>query len=139
MVLAFRRRGSVIPICLYLLVGGSMKERTSGLGDRLRLRDGDSIIESSARGNLLLLAAFLLLILELDEVYFTLLLDIYLFRHIHAGIEEIMADYVHQGMTRNWISILLGSFFFIVMKDVFPFPSRLFYHEWNNPMVDRPI
>ena len=59
-----------------------------------------------------------------DEVYLTLLPDIYSFRHIHAGIEEIMADHVHQGMTRNWISILLFSFFFIVMKDVFPFPSR---------------
>nr|QXE43804.1 succinate dehydrogenase cytochrome subunit 4 [Cephalotaxus sinensis]BDG69796.1 succinate dehydrogenase cytochrome subunit 4 [Cephalotaxus harringtonia var. wilsoniana] len=163
MVLAFRRRGLVIPICLYLLVGGSMKGRTSGLGNEsclyiervgrgrtsglgelsltARLGDGDSIIESSARGNLPLYIYILvfaaLLISELDEVYPTLLSDIYSFRHIHAGIEEIMADHVHQGMTRNWISILLGSFFFIVMKDVFPFPSRLFHHEWNNPMVDR--
>nr|YP_010035362.1 succinate dehydrogenase subunit 4 [Ageratum conyzoides]QQQ87759.1 succinate dehydrogenase subunit 4 [Ageratum conyzoides] len=31
MVLAFCRRGSVIPICLYLLVGRYMKERISGL------------------------------------------------------------------------------------------------------------
>nr|UYK51774.1 succinate dehydrogenase subunit 4 [Paphiopedilum micranthum] len=31
MVLAFCRRGSVIPICLYLLVGRYMKERLSGL------------------------------------------------------------------------------------------------------------
>lgn len=31
MVLAFCRRGSVIPICLYLLVGRYMKERNSGL------------------------------------------------------------------------------------------------------------
>ncbi|KAF1868201.1 hypothetical protein Lal_00018720 [Lupinus albus] len=31
MVLAFCRRGSVIPICLYLLVGRYMKERKSGL------------------------------------------------------------------------------------------------------------
>uniref|UniRef100_UPI0030DE131A succinate dehydrogenase subunit 4 n=1 Tax=Aechmea fasciata TaxID=326768 RepID=UPI0030DE131A len=31
MVLAFCRCGSVIPICLYLLVGRYMKERISGL------------------------------------------------------------------------------------------------------------
>nr|YP_010990202.1 succinate dehydrogenase subunit 4 [Pontederia crassipes]WOW96097.1 succinate dehydrogenase subunit 4 [Pontederia crassipes] len=38
MVLAFCRRGSVIPICLYLLVGRYMKERISGL----RLEDKEN-------------------------------------------------------------------------------------------------
>nr|QXE44036.1 succinate dehydrogenase cytochrome subunit 4 [Metasequoia glyptostroboides] len=155
MVLAFRRRGSVIPICLYPLVGRSTKGRIidrGGLGNESLLAGRGRIIDRGGLGyelfsgteitrdrkrSLLFAASLLPLMIISDEVYLTLLPDIYSFRHIHAGIEEIMADHVHQGMTRNWISILLGSFFFIVMKDVFPFPSRLFHHEWNNPMVDR--
>ncbi|KAH9769573.1 cytochrome c oxidase subunit 3 [Citrus sinensis] len=39
--------------------------------------------------------------------------------HVIIGIEEIMADYVHQEMTRNWILIYLRLFLLIVIKDVF--------------------
>nr|QXE43836.1 succinate dehydrogenase cytochrome subunit 4 [Cunninghamia lanceolata]BDG69815.1 succinate dehydrogenase cytochrome subunit 4 [Cunninghamia lanceolata var. konishii] len=155
MVLAFRRRGSVIPICLYPLVGRSTKGRIidrGGLGNesllagRVRIIDRGGLgyelfsgteITRDRKGSFLVAASLLPLMIISDEVYLTLLPDIYSFWHISAGIEEIMADHVHQGMTRNWISILLGSFFLIVIKDVFPFPSRLFHHEWNNPMVDR--
>jgi len=44
-----------------------------------------------------------------------------LFWHINEGIEEIMADYVHQEMTRNLMKVFLRLFFLIVMKDVFSF------------------
>ncbi|CAE6053858.1 unnamed protein product [Arabidopsis arenosa] len=38
--------------------------------------------------------------------------------HIHEGMEEILADYVHQEMTRNLIVISLGLFQIIVFKDI---------------------
>nr|BDG69867.1 succinate dehydrogenase cytochrome subunit 4 [Pseudotsuga sinensis var. wilsoniana] len=112
MVPAFRRRGSVIPICPYLLVGRSMKRRTSGL------RNESSGTERTGLFRRITAASPLPLII-ISKVFSTLIPDIYLFRHINVGIEEIMADHVHQGMTRNWIFIYLGSFLFIVIKDVF--------------------
>nr|YP_010938908.1 succinate dehydrogenase subunit 4 [Dystaenia takesimana]YP_010938957.1 succinate dehydrogenase subunit 4 [Dystaenia ibukiensis]WLE73725.1 succinate dehydrogenase subunit 4 [Dystaenia takesimana]WLE73774.1 succinate dehydrogenase subunit 4 [Dystaenia ibukiensis]WNL53724.1 succinate dehydrogenase subunit 4 [Angelica biserrata] len=39
MVLAFCRRGSVIPICLYLLVGRYMKKRNNRLKEARRQRE----------------------------------------------------------------------------------------------------
>nr|BDC46358.1 succinate dehydrogenase cytochrome subunit 4 [Gnetum hainanense] len=57
--------------------------------------------------------------LLISKVFSTFPPYILIFRHINVGIEEIMADHVHQGMTRNWIFIYLGSFLFIVIKDVF--------------------
>lgn len=38
---------------------------------------------------------------------------------INEGIEEIISDYVHQEMTRNWILVYLRFLFLIVIKDVF--------------------
>lgn len=38
--------------------------------------------------------------------------------HINEGMEEILADYVHQEMTRNLMVISLRLFQFIVIKDV---------------------
>lgn len=117
MVLAFRRRGSVIPICIYLSVGGSMMGRTSGL------RNESSGLLSGRTGLFRrILAASLLPLIIISKVFSTFLLNISLFRHIHVGIQEIMADYVHQGMTRNWIFIYPGPFFLIIIKDVFLFP-----------------
>ncbi|XP_024010842.1 succinate dehydrogenase subunit 4, mitochondrial [Eutrema salsugineum] len=46
---------------------------------------------------------------------------IHLLYHINEGMEEILADYVHQEMTRNLMVISLGLFQFIVLKDVFLF------------------
>ncbi|KAK9187596.1 hypothetical protein WN944_018994 [Citrus x changshan-huyou] len=50
-----------------------------------------------------------------DVVWLFLFVSIYWW----GGIEEIMADYVHQEMTRNWILIYLRLFLLIVIKDVF--------------------
>ncbi|KAL0720256.1 hypothetical protein Bca4012_034855 [Brassica carinata] len=41
--------------------------------------------------------------------------------HINAGMEEVLADYVHQEMTRNLMVISLGLFQIIVIKDVVVF------------------
>ncbi|KAJ0239933.1 Succinate dehydrogenase subunit 4 [Hirschfeldia incana] len=41
--------------------------------------------------------------------------------HINAGMEEVLADYVHQEMTRNLMVISLGLFQIIVIKDVIVF------------------
>ncbi|KAF8106939.1 hypothetical protein N665_0129s0009 [Sinapis alba] len=41
--------------------------------------------------------------------------------HINAGMEEVLADYVHQELTRNLIVISLGLFQIIVIKDVIVF------------------
>ncbi|KAI5639081.1 hypothetical protein M9H77_00479 [Catharanthus roseus] len=49
----------------------------------------------------------------------TFLPNLSLFWHINEGIEEIMADHVHQEMTRNWILVYLRLFLLIVIKDVF--------------------
>nr|BDC46199.1 succinate dehydrogenase cytochrome subunit 4 [Agathis dammara] len=119
MVLALRRRGVVIPICLYLLVGGSMRGRTSGL------RNESSGTERTGLFRIII-AASLLPPSIISKVSSTFPPNILLFRHIHVGIEEIMADYAHQGMTRNLIFIYLGPFLFIVIKDVFPFLFGLF-------------
>ncbi|CAN8314301.1 unnamed protein product [Cochlearia groenlandica] len=51
----------------------------------------------------------------------TFLPKTHLLYHINQGMEEILADYVHQEMTRNLMVISLGLFQFIVIKDVFLF------------------
>uniref|UniRef100_A0A6N2L8N4 Cytochrome c oxidase subunit 3 n=1 Tax=Salix viminalis TaxID=40686 RepID=A0A6N2L8N4_SALVM len=57
-------------------------------------------------------AALLLpLIIIYKKVSSTFLPNLSLFWHINEGIEEIMADYVHQEMTRNWILVYLRLFF----------------------------
>nr|QXE43907.1 succinate dehydrogenase cytochrome subunit 4 [Cycas revoluta] len=112
MVPAFRRRGSVIPICPYLLVGRSMKERTSGL------RNESSETERTGLFQRITAASPPPLII-ISKVPSTSLPNISLFRHINVGIEEIMADHVHQEMTQNWILIYLRLFLLIVIKEVF--------------------
>ena len=57
--------------------------------------------------------------LYLDGPFSILLLNLSLFWHIYKGIEEIMADHVHQEMTRNLILVYLRLFLLIVIKDVF--------------------
>ena len=107
-----------------------MKRRTSGL------RNESSGTERTGLFRRITAASPPPLII-ISKVFSTFLPDIYLFRHIHVGIEEIMADYVHQGMTRNWIFIYLGSFFFIVIKDVFLFFSFLFLTNGITQWIDR--
>jgi len=122
MVLAFCRRGSVIPICLYLLVGRYMKELVSGLRNSSSKTKRTGLFQR-------ITAAFLLpLIIIYKKVSSTFLPNLSVFWHINSGIEEIMADHVHQEMTRNWILVYLRLFLLIVIKDVFlsliSFPNK---------------
>jgi hypothetical protein len=66
-------------------------------------------------------AAFLFPFLIISQVSFTFLLVLSLFWHILVGIEDIIADYVHQEMTRNLILVSLRLCLLIVIKDVFLF------------------
>ncbi|KAL5715066.1 hypothetical protein ACHQM5_016947 [Ranunculus cassubicifolius] len=40
------------------------------------------------------------------------------FWHMNQGIEEILKDYVHQEVTREWFSLQLRLFSIILMKDL---------------------
>lgn len=90
-----------------------MKERKSGL------RNESS--KTKRIGLLQRITAALLLpfIIIYKRVSSTFLPNLSLFWHTNEGIEEIMADYVHQEMTRNWILVYLRLFLLIVIKDVF--------------------
>nr|YP_009306097.1 succinate dehydrogenase subunit 4 [Corchorus capsularis]AOO95935.1 succinate dehydrogenase subunit 4 [Corchorus capsularis] len=115
MVLAFCRRGSVIPICLYLLVGRYMKERNSGLKNESSKKKRIGLFQR-------ITAAFPLpLIIIYKKVSSTFLTNLFLLWHINSGIEEILADHVHQEITRNWILVQLKLFFFFVIKEFFLF------------------
>nr|AEN56099.1 succinate dehydrogenase subunit 4 [Cucumis melo subsp. melo]AZP40298.1 succinate dehydrogenase subunit 4 [Cucumis melo var. momordica]UGV21741.1 succinate dehydrogenase subunit 4 [Cucumis melo subsp. agrestis] len=122
MVLAFCRRGSVIPICLYLLVGRYMKELVSGL------RNSSSKTKRTGLFQRITAAFPLPFIIIYHKVSSTFLPNLSLFWHINSGIEEIMADHVHQEMTRNWILVYLRLFLFISIKDLFlaliSFPNK---------------
>ena len=90
-----------------------MKERNSGL------RNESSKTKRIGLFQRITAALLLPLIIIYKKVSSTFLLNLSLFWHINEGIEEIMADYVHQEMTRNWILIYLRLFLLIVIKDVF--------------------
>nr|YP_010881174.1 succinate dehydrogenase subunit 4 [Pellia epiphylla]WIA66717.1 succinate dehydrogenase subunit 4 [Pellia epiphylla var. borealis]QDE10594.1 succinate dehydrogenase subunit 4 [Pellia epiphylla]WIA66676.1 succinate dehydrogenase subunit 4 [Pellia epiphylla]WIA66758.1 succinate dehydrogenase subunit 4 [Pellia epiphylla var. borealis]WIA66799.1 succinate dehydrogenase subunit 4 [Pellia epiphylla] len=64
-------------------------------------------------------AASLIPTILIANVSTPILLNILLFWHIHVGIEEILADYVHHEVTRNWILILIRVFRCIIIKYVF--------------------
>jgi succinate dehydrogenase hydrophobic anchor subunit len=64
-------------------------------------------------------AASLIPIILISNVSTLILLNILLFWHIHVGIEEILTDYVHHEITRNWILILFRVFCLIIIKYVF--------------------
>ncbi len=66
-------------------------------------------------------AAFLIPTILIANVSTLILLNILLFWHIHVGIKEILVDYVHHEVTRNWILILLRVFCLIIIKYVFVF------------------
>nr|YP_008802494.1 succinate dehydrogenase subunit 4 [Asclepias syriaca]AGZ63029.1 succinate dehydrogenase subunit 4 [Asclepias syriaca] len=127
MVLAFCRRGLVIPICLYLLVGRYMKERISGLRNESSKTKRTGLFQR-------ITAAFLLPLIIIYK-FSTFLLNLSLFWHINSGIEEIMADYVHQEMTRNFILVYLRLFLLIVIKDVFL--SLVFFLNKSKNLMDR--
>lgn len=90
-----------------------MKERKSGL------RNESSKTKRIGLFQRITAALLLPLIIIYKKVSSTFLPNLSLFWHINEGIEEIMADYVHQEMTRNWILVYLRLFLLIVIKDVF--------------------
>ena len=90
-----------------------MKERKSGL------RNESSKTKRTGLFQRITAALLLPLIIIYKKVSSTFLPNLSLFWHINEGIEEIMADYVHQEMTRNWILVYLRLFLLIVIKDVF--------------------
>jgi succinate dehydrogenase hydrophobic anchor subunit len=57
----------------------------------------------------------------ISNVSTLILLNMLLFHHINVGIEEILTDYVHHEITRNWILILFRVFCLIIIKYVFLF------------------
>nr|AND51082.1 succinate dehydrogenase subunit 4 [Eosphagnum rigescens] len=63
-------------------------------------------------------ATFLVPTILIANVSTLILLNILLFWHIYVGIEEILTDYVHHEITRNWILILLRVFCLISIKYV---------------------
>ena len=90
-----------------------MKERISGLRNESSKTKRTGLFQR-------ITAAFLLpLIIIYKKVSSTFLPNLSIFWHINEGIEEIMADHVHQEMTRNWILVYLRLFLLIVIKDVF--------------------
>ena len=99
-----------------------MKERISGLKNESSKTKRTGLFQR-------ITAAFPLpLIIIYNKVSSTFLPNLSLFWHINEGIEEIMADHVHQEMTRNWILVSLRLFLLIVIKDVFlsliSFPNK---------------
>ena len=99
-----------------------MKERKSGLRNESSKTKRTGLFQR-------ITAAFPLpLIIIYKKVSSTFLPNLSLFWHINEGIEEIMADHVHQEMTRNWILVYLRLFLLIVIKDVFlslvSFPNK---------------
>lgn len=106
-----------------------MKERNSGLRNESSKTKRTGLFQR-------ITAAFLLpLIIIYKKVSSTFLLNLSLFWHINEGIEEIMADYVHQEMTRNWIFVYLRLFLLIVIKDVFL--SLVFFLNKSKNLMDR--
>ncbi|XP_058744260.1 succinate dehydrogenase subunit 4, mitochondrial-like [Vicia villosa] len=86
------------------------KERNSGLRNQ-------GI--KTKREQLLKVTAVVPLLLVYPNAYSLLAANFFVFWHINAGIEEILADYVHHEMTREFIFISLRLFLIIAIKDVF--------------------
>ncbi|XP_058760630.1 uncharacterized protein LOC131633972 [Vicia villosa] len=86
------------------------KERNSGLRNQ-------GI--KTKREQLLKVTAVVPLLLVYPNAYSLLAANFFVLWHINAGIEEILADYVHHEMTREFIFISLRLFLIIAIKDVF--------------------
>ena len=90
-----------------------MKERKSSLRNESSKTKGIGLWK---RITAALLLPYLLIYKTLSSTFLPIFS---LFCHIRAGIKEIMADYVHQEMTRKWILISLKLFVVIVIKEIF--------------------
>lgn len=98
-----------------------MKERISGLRNESSKTKRTGLFQR-------ITAAFPPPFLIISQVSFTSLPVLSLFWHILVGIEDIIADHVHQEMTRNLILVYLRLCLLIVIKDVFlslvSFPNK---------------
>ncbi|CAL0327692.1 unnamed protein product [Lupinus luteus] len=83
-----------------------------------RRKEGNSGLKTK-REQLLKATALVPLLLIYPNAYSLLAANLFVFWHIRAGIEEILADYVHQEMTREFVMISFKLFLIIAMKDVF--------------------
>ncbi|RYR46772.1 hypothetical protein Ahy_A07g032587 isoform C [Arachis hypogaea] len=92
-------------------------------GDSIQRKERDSGLRNvgpkTKREQLLKATALVPLLLIFPNAYSMLAANLFVFWHISAGIEEILADYVHHEMTRNYVVIAFKLFLIIAMKDVF--------------------
>lgn len=98
-----------------------MKERKSGLRNESSKTKRTGLFQRMT-------AAFPPPLISISKKVYTSLPNLSLFWHINIGIEEIMADHVHQEMIRNLILVYLRLFLLIVIKDLFllivSFPNK---------------
>lgn len=71
-------------------------------------------------------AALLAPIIIVSNASTFILLNLLLFWHLHFGIKEILADYIHHNVTRNLLYALLRIIIIIVMKYAFVLFVRVF-------------
>ena len=74
------------------------------------------------RSTALLIAPIIILSNVSTFVFFTFLV----FFHIHFGLREILADYIHHNVTRNLLFALLQIIIIIALKNAFVLFVRIF-------------
>lgn len=67
------------------------------------------------RGTAAVIAPIILVANASTLIFFNILL----FLHLHVGIKEILADYIHHEVTRNLLYVLLRIVIIVVMKYAF--------------------
>ncbi|KAL2656782.1 hypothetical protein AAZV13_04G143800 [Glycine max] len=88
--------------------GAERKERNSGLSKATKTKR-EQLLKATAVASLLLIY---------PNTYSLLFANFFVFWHLYAGIGEILADYVHHEMTREFVMISLRLFLIIALKDV---------------------
>ncbi|KAL5191907.1 putative mitochondrial protein ymf17 [Glycine soja] len=88
--------------------GAKRKERNSGLSKATKTKR-EQLLKATAVASLLLIY---------PNTYSLLFANFFVFWHLYAGIGEILADYVHHEMTREFVMISLRLFLIIALKDV---------------------
>lgn len=67
-------------------------------------------------------AVFTLILLLLAPAWFLLLgVSISVFWHLYLGLEEILADYIHNELIENFFLLLLQILIFVLVKSFFLF------------------
>ena len=67
-------------------------------------------------------AIFILILLLLAPAWFLLFgINVLVFLHLYLGLEEILADYIHNELIENLFLIFLKLFIFITIKYAFLF------------------